>query len=236
MSMEELHGDARMQWSLDGTTPLRLANYPYLSPGKSPAVEWTSDPKFGHLETREQVNTCVRDCREGGPRFPRPQSNAPRHRNARRPGGRSRIAPLLSPLRARPALRCSRKARVARPAAQGRRSQSDFPTYVRFFAWPSPGTKPRQRAAAPAISARLSGRARLETHSNGAIVAHFDTHTVSLGTFGTAAAACAGELRTGLPLSSLTPGSGNLDKEVESAAPPAGGLRPVGLPHRRHGR
>ena len=138
MSMEELHGDARMQWSLDGTTPLRLANYPYLSPGNTPAVEWTSDPKFGHLETREQVNACVRDCREGGPRFPRPQSNAPRHRNAGRPGDRSRIAPLLSPLRARPALRCSRKARLARPAAQGRRSQSDFPAYVRFFAWHLP--------------------------------------------------------------------------------------------------
>ncbi len=77
------------------------------------------------------------------------------------------------------------------------------------------GKKPRQHAAAPAVSARLSGRARLEVHSNGAIVAHFDTHTVSLGTFGTAAAACAGELRTGLPLSSLAPGSGNLDKEVD---------------------
>ncbi len=66
MSMEELHGDARMQWSLDGTTPLRLANYPYLSPGNTPAVEWTSDPKFGHLETREQVNTCVRIAGKAG--------------------------------------------------------------------------------------------------------------------------------------------------------------------------
>ena len=60
MSMEELHGEARTQWSLDGTTPLRLANYPYLSPAETPPVEWTSDPKFGHLETREQVNACVR--------------------------------------------------------------------------------------------------------------------------------------------------------------------------------
>ena len=37
----------------------------------------------------------------------------------------------------------------------------------------------------------------------------------ALGTFGAAAAACAQELRTGLPLSSLAPGSGNLDKEID---------------------
>jgi SagB-type dehydrogenase family enzyme len=77
------------------------------------------------------------------------------------------------------------------------------------------GTKSQQRAPAPVISARLSSRARLQMHSNGAIVASYDTHTAGLGTFGTVAAACAGELRTGLPLSSLTPGSGNIDKETD---------------------
>ncbi len=59
MSMIEMGGDSRLQWSLDGMVPLRLADYPYLSPSKSPAVKWGADTKFGHLETNEQVTACV---------------------------------------------------------------------------------------------------------------------------------------------------------------------------------
>ncbi len=34
MSMEDMNEDARLQWSLDGITPLRLANYPYSVAGQ----------------------------------------------------------------------------------------------------------------------------------------------------------------------------------------------------------
>lgn len=60
MSMIQMGGDARLQWSLDGVTPLRLADYPFLSPSSSPAVNWDFDTRFGHLETNEQVAACVR--------------------------------------------------------------------------------------------------------------------------------------------------------------------------------
>jgi ribosomal protein S12 methylthiotransferase accessory factor len=45
--------------SLDGTTPLRLRDYPYLAPSNSPAVKPDPGAKFGHLDTREQVMACV---------------------------------------------------------------------------------------------------------------------------------------------------------------------------------
>jgi oxazoline/thiazoline synthase len=46
--------------SLDGTTPLRLRDYPYLTPSDSPAVKPDPGSKFGRLDTREQVMACVR--------------------------------------------------------------------------------------------------------------------------------------------------------------------------------
>jgi thiazole/oxazole-forming peptide maturase SagD family component len=53
--------------SLDGETPLRLENYPYLTPSSDPAVQagacWK---KFGHLNTREQVETCVNIAKSAG--------------------------------------------------------------------------------------------------------------------------------------------------------------------------
>ncbi|MGO9544776.1 MAG: SagB family peptide dehydrogenase [Rhodomicrobium sp.] len=76
------------------------------------------------------------------------------------------------------------------------------------------GTK-SQRRGAPVVSAQLSGRVRLEGHSNGAILACFGVDTIGLGTFGAAVADRAQELVTGLPLSSLTPGSPNFDKEID---------------------
>ncbi len=51
-------------------------------------------------------------CEAGGPRFPRPRSDASRHRDAGRQSDRSGIAALLSPLRAWPALRCAGQARI----------------------------------------------------------------------------------------------------------------------------
>jgi bacteriocin biosynthesis cyclodehydratase domain-containing protein len=55
-----LMGDwARLQWSLDGAVPLRLADHPYLLPANKPAVESGFDSKFGRLDSHEQVTACV---------------------------------------------------------------------------------------------------------------------------------------------------------------------------------
>jgi ribosomal protein S12 methylthiotransferase accessory factor len=52
--------------SLDGTTPLRLQDYPYLTPGKNPAVQSRLGLEFGHLNTREQVTACVELAKRAG--------------------------------------------------------------------------------------------------------------------------------------------------------------------------
>jgi ribosomal protein S12 methylthiotransferase accessory factor len=52
--------------SLDGTTPLRLDNYPYLMPSDHPAGRLSSDSKFGRLDAREQVGACVNIARQQG--------------------------------------------------------------------------------------------------------------------------------------------------------------------------
>ena len=71
------------------------------------------------------------------------------------------------------------------------------------------------RPAAPApVSARLRGHVRLEAQANGEIVAGFDGYSVGLGTFSTAAADRAQELRIGLPLSSFASDSRKIDKEI----------------------
>jgi oxazoline/thiazoline synthase len=45
--------------SLDGVTPLRLQDHPFLLPGDGPPVQPASAAKFGALDTREQVSACV---------------------------------------------------------------------------------------------------------------------------------------------------------------------------------
>jgi bacteriocin biosynthesis cyclodehydratase domain-containing protein len=45
--------------SLDGTTPLRLQDYPFLVPSDNPVVQPGSTSTFGTLDTREQVSACV---------------------------------------------------------------------------------------------------------------------------------------------------------------------------------
>jgi oxazoline/thiazoline synthase len=52
--------------SLDGSTPLRLEDYPYLTPSDRPMVRLTSDSKFGRLDVREQVSACVNIARQQG--------------------------------------------------------------------------------------------------------------------------------------------------------------------------
>jgi ribosomal protein S12 methylthiotransferase accessory factor len=55
--------------SLDGKTPLRLADYPFLTPSPKPAAPPASDPAFDRLETREQVAACVRLAERAGHDF-----------------------------------------------------------------------------------------------------------------------------------------------------------------------
>jgi ribosomal protein S12 methylthiotransferase accessory factor len=45
--------------SLDGTTPLRLENYPYLTPSDAAPVRPDVASTFGRLDTRQQVAACV---------------------------------------------------------------------------------------------------------------------------------------------------------------------------------
>jgi SagB-type dehydrogenase family enzyme len=79
---------------------------------------------------------------------------------------------------------------------------------------PAPAPK-RVRSAAPTkASARLRRRIRLEAQTNGEIIACFDGYSVGLGTFSAAAADRAKELRAGLPLSSISSVSRNIDKEM----------------------
>jgi len=77
-----------------------------------------------------------------------------------------------------------------------------------------PGTKKGRRAAPPTISVRLNGHVSLEAHASGHILACFGGHSVDLGTFSAAAAACAQDLRNGLPLASLRSGGRNIDSET----------------------
>jgi oxazoline/thiazoline synthase len=45
--------------SLDGSTPLRLQDHPFLTPSNHPAVQPAFGSTFGRLDTREQVTACV---------------------------------------------------------------------------------------------------------------------------------------------------------------------------------
>jgi oxazoline/thiazoline synthase len=66
MSMELMGSGSRLQGSLDGETPLRIADHPFLSPSGDEAVESSFDSKFGRLDTHEQVTACVKlAAREG---------------------------------------------------------------------------------------------------------------------------------------------------------------------------
>jgi ribosomal protein S12 methylthiotransferase accessory factor len=59
MSIELMADGARLQGSLDGITPLRLADHPFLLPGEGEVLEAEFDSKFSHLDTDKQVAACV---------------------------------------------------------------------------------------------------------------------------------------------------------------------------------
>jgi bacteriocin biosynthesis cyclodehydratase domain-containing protein len=66
LSIGLMGGGTGEKSSLDGTTPLRLQDHPFLTPSDGPLVRPGSDPKFGRLDTREQVIACVDIAKRAG--------------------------------------------------------------------------------------------------------------------------------------------------------------------------
>jgi thiazole/oxazole-forming peptide maturase SagD family component len=60
LSIGLMGGGTGEKSSLDGITPLRLRDHPFLTPTDDPMVQPGFGSKFGRLDTREQVTTCVR--------------------------------------------------------------------------------------------------------------------------------------------------------------------------------
>ena len=155
----------------DGSPLFRLQDHPYLTPKRRPGR-----PTGLQFEVRPSRQARAGDRLRGprqarGARFPRARSDAPRYRGPGGQGDRSGIAAFLSPLRARPALRCPGEARLARPAAAGTRAQSASSPDLRVVpacALPeqSEGDGQRRQLSPPgsAVTSR-SKRARTETSS-----------------------------------------------------------------------
>jgi bacteriocin biosynthesis cyclodehydratase domain-containing protein len=60
LSIGHMGGGTGEKSSLDGTTPLRLQKYPFLTPSGRASVQSGMPAKFGRLDnTRDQVNACV---------------------------------------------------------------------------------------------------------------------------------------------------------------------------------
>jgi oxazoline/thiazoline synthase len=60
LSIGLMGGSSGEKSSLDGQTPLRLQDHPFLTPTDSPPVQLEHGSKFGRLDPGEQVNACVR--------------------------------------------------------------------------------------------------------------------------------------------------------------------------------
>ena len=79
----------------------------------------------------------------------------------------------------------------------------------------APGIRKGRRAAAAAISARLSDHVALKARADGKILVNFGGYSIGLGTFSAEAGERARKLRAGLPLAALGRGRRNSDKELE---------------------
>jgi ribosomal protein S12 methylthiotransferase accessory factor len=66
LSLGLMAGGTGEKSSLDGATPLRLQDYPYLMPSGKPLVPTDFGSKFGDLDTSEQVSACVRLAKQAG--------------------------------------------------------------------------------------------------------------------------------------------------------------------------
>ena len=116
LSLGLMGGGTGEKSSLDGATPLRLQDHPYLTPSGDPMVQPEFGSKFGHLDTREQVTACVSLAKQAGLDFlvldqTRPDIDAPvvrvivpglRHFYRRFAHGRLYDVPVKLGLRDRP--------------------------------------------------------------------------------------------------------------------------------------
>jgi oxazoline/thiazoline synthase len=66
LSIGLMGGGSGEKSSLDGVTPLRLQEYPFLTPNGAAATHSASDPKFSRLDTQEQVAACVAVAKQQG--------------------------------------------------------------------------------------------------------------------------------------------------------------------------
>jgi ribosomal protein S12 methylthiotransferase accessory factor len=66
LSIGLMGGGSGEKSSLDGVTPLRLQEYPFLSPNGEASAHSASDPKFSRLDTQEQVSACVEVAKQHG--------------------------------------------------------------------------------------------------------------------------------------------------------------------------
>jgi oxazoline/thiazoline synthase len=66
LSIGLMGGGTGEKSSLDGSTPLRLQDHPYLTPSDNPMVQPSFDSKFGRLDSHEQVTACVRLAKREG--------------------------------------------------------------------------------------------------------------------------------------------------------------------------
>jgi bacteriocin biosynthesis cyclodehydratase domain-containing protein len=113
MSISMMGGGTGEKPSLDGVTPLRLEEYPFLIPSGKPAARPDAGEKVPLDNTREQVDACVEIARRAGLDFlvvdqTRPDVEVP-------------------VVRARPALRYSRQAWIEGSAVFGKRTHP-FPS------------------------------------------------------------------------------------------------------------
>ena len=66
LSIGLMGGGSGEKSSLDGSTPLRLQDHPFLMPSDQPAVQPGFGSKVGGLDAREQVTACVRLAERAG--------------------------------------------------------------------------------------------------------------------------------------------------------------------------
>ena len=77
------------------------------------------------------------------------------------------------------------------------------------------GIKKARRTLLTTVSARLSRPVKLELRPDGKIVASFEEHSVSLGTFSSGVADRVRDLHAGLPLASFASGRRRIDQELD---------------------
>jgi oxazoline/thiazoline synthase len=66
LSIGLMGGGTGERSSLDGSTPFRLQDHPFLTPSGNSMIQLSSDSKFGRLDSREQVSACVRAAKQAG--------------------------------------------------------------------------------------------------------------------------------------------------------------------------